>query len=414
MANEKKKTVSKAGTVDISKVVVLFDQNCRFAGNGQVLFGVRVPNTYEIQEMFNAITDPDIERILNRITISKRANGDLVVLQGNRRTLAGQMAMADPKVSETCKANLRKTEALIYENLTPAEELELINDQDQKKFLRSELVNQIWRMQAVGYGANKLAVMFANQLEQWSKNVKGYTEARAITDPKDRAAKMRSLVRNCLDNFIMTIPTLGDRMQKNFFLQTLREDGLLKETDEQPEFLVIQSNMAEFVKKMEEDVAADKWNRQTGGPAFNAYLEEFIANQKNGKGKRKSTERMSIADIKARIATCESEVAKAALQMSIGEPQETFPMLDRIAQLNTRKREAVNAALPNLPANVQKLLRDLFNLETLSDFSLLLKSLEKGFPEPVIDEPIEDAEPESTESETVDNDDDNTDNAPVA
>lgn len=210
-------------------------------------------------------------------------------------------------------------------------------------------------------------------MADWTGNAAKASEIREIKDIEARRQAILSWLKTTLDQHILMIPYLGERVQKAMWLDTLKMDGLLKPTDEQPEFKLHSSSSRtrELVAAKKED--GDKWSVTEGGPKFNALIKTYIDKDAgNGGGQKKKT-RMSSKDIELRREIARSSLAKSVFSMTEGEPQENFQVLDETAALWEQKTEAALAALDSLKPEIQAVVKKIFETSTMMDFNAYLK-----------------------------------------
>ncbi len=263
--NFAKKPVFKK--VNIGNVLLSHDVNVPRFEAGQMVLGITMPDTYDIDQMVTDIVEAG--QINSPLTLLNTPEG-LVVLQGNRRVRAGQKLQKEPTTSQGLLEHLKAVPAMVYDDLSPEEIQMLVNDQNSKRFTRTGLVNWIWAIRATGKTAQDIVPLCFNQMADWSgsKSRAAFARIENIVDPIDRQKEMRKALKGTLEYEILRAYSLGDEVKKNFLLNTMVGENL--KTTEKPQF----STNRAALEKLERAKNADglAWSPADGGTSFNLML----------------------------------------------------------------------------------------------------------------------------------------------
>jgi hypothetical protein len=156
----------KLKSMKVTDIKVDLTKNVRLAADFEVA-GQKV-DTYDLSSMIDQIVAKG--GIMTPIVL----NGNDQVLQGFRRTLAGQKILLDPEkyVSDPDMRadlirSLHKVPVDVYPNLTDKEELDLINDHgDRKGIGRTELVRTVWNLSRAGWSEAEIANQLYHSLAE--------------------------------------------------------------------------------------------------------------------------------------------------------------------------------------------------------------------------------------------------------
>lgn len=332
--------------------------NIRFR-TGSSVFGVAVEkDTYDLPSMKMDIVNGG--GIQEPILVSVRADGTKVPLRGNRRTFAGQELATD----DTTPAELRKhltesTPMVLLSGLTPEQEEELIQDQTQKEFLRSEVVRHIFNLRKQGMGFELIANRLWPTLGKWTGNYQKLAEVREITDPALKREKLKSWLRGTLDCYLLWAFGLGQWMQKQVMLSEMLLDGILPKNAEQPYF--------KTTKNSQKRVAALKKAKDADGAKFNGMMliegSEFkkqcdvfhqedygTANPGTKPSTKKMLNRESVTSLKD---AANSRAVRAILERVLGDQADDAQMRDESAAIYETKSQLVEQYLGGLTDEVK-------------------------------------------------------------
>lgn len=403
------KNSGKWQKLPISKLKVAFDLNIRFR-KGQLTFGVNVEaDTYDLATMKMQIIDAGC--ILEDIWVSERENGDLIVLRGNRRTIAGQELEVDPSTPESVRLALQSVPVRVFKNLTQEQEMELVEDQGQKAFLRSETVQHVWRLLGKGWGFERIAMTLFEVFGKFSGNARKVAEIRAIPaeDVASRRTAIKKWLRGTLDEYIIPAYKLGSRVMKNTLLSEMHLDGILPPTAAKPEWYTTknpQKRMAELEKAKKSDGAT--WNHHTGGKEFNAVIEKFKAEDfpdpsKINPNATPAVKRLTVAELNSRAESSRSSVAKMAFRIATGATEDTFQIRDEFLSLIEAKEmlamQYLTAVKDDATVSVIDAIRAFITMESVTDFEAWLQKYSNPLqtPEPE-QEPEVEAQDESSDT----------------
>lgn len=350
---------------------------------GSEVYGVKVEkDTYDLPGMKAGVVE--MVGIQEPILVSVRKVGDaeeMVPLRGNRRTYAGQELLADSTISaELRHALTQKTPMILLYGLTREQERELIQDQTQKPFLRSEVIKHIFALRQNKWTFDRIAMAMWETLGRFSGNHKKLAEVRDIQDPAAKAAKVKTWLRGTLDNYIIWGYDLGEFVRKCILLSEMKLDGSLPDTAEKPYFLTTkdgQKRIAELKKAKEAD--GTKWNGviPVEGSEFKKCLDKFHAADYGTKpavttaAGPKMMQRKDLEGIKESFS---SRAVKAMIERVLGNEVADLSTADEYAGQMETKRMLVDTYLPRLTSDVANVLRLVFLNPDATDFQAFLES----------------------------------------
>ena len=353
--------------------------NIRFRAGSQ-LFGVTVSkDTYDLPTMRVQIVDGG--GILEPIWVSQRSDKSLIVLRGNRRTLAGKELLADPTISpELRNALTTKTPILLLTGLTPEQERDLINDQTQMSFRRSEVVRNIFELRRNKWDFARIAMLHWETLGKFTQSAKKVAEMRAILDPAAKREKIKSWLRGTLDNYLIWGYDLGTFVQKCILLSCMATDGLLSENDEKPYFNSeknSQKRIAALRKAKEADGA--KFNGQilVEGSEFKKVMDSFHAEDygtTTTPAVPAGPKMMKRQDLEGVKDSFQSQAVRQMIERVLGVEQPTLTARDEFAASQETKEMLAETYLPRLNPEAQKIVRMFLVNPDPNDFQAWLES----------------------------------------
>jgi len=308
--------------------LILNKDNIRFMG-GTMVDGVKVPDTYNLAIMKDAITQEG--GIPGEITVEEMADGSFVVLAGNRRTRAAQEMIAQGVVTLELAEKLKKVRCKVYKDLNEHQRRDLVNDQRNQRYMRSEMTALIWKFQRAGYSYPEIAKHLYPQLTAYTAGgTRIIVEVNNITDEKAREARICLWLKGTVDNVTLACGKMGPRVRKALLLTDLAIDGIspVIGVDEKganvyevAEFAPSQGRCNELRKAMKADGA--NWTPDHGGTEFNAAIAKFIREDKgideNGNVVAEGPKRASADAITDQIGRTKSKAGKSALQFALGK-----------------------------------------------------------------------------------------------
>lgn len=307
------------------------------------------------------------------------------VLRGFRRTLAAQAILAGEGYSPELKKAMEKLPVVVYDDLTPAEEIEIIHDKgDRKNIGRSETLAAVWRM----YEQNFSEKQISNHMVY---SIADYTQNRDLINnlPKEVSARedaIKEWLHGTVGNFMLAAYDCGPRVRTAVMLADMYADGMLpKDADGKPkdinlEFGIkgIRNKVARLVKAKTADRAAGEWNGTNfTGPRFDKTFQEILdkvpatpATPATPEGPKS----MTFAEIDKKKDSAKSQVAKAAMAVAQNKVVMEYPDLDSAAA----RWEEVSLLLIRYYERIQDtLLRDVLSaLVSQKDMAELEKVLE--------------------------------------
>lgn len=241
---------------------------------------VNYRDDYDIPAMREEIRQQG--RILEPVHVRK---DDKVVLKGNRRIAAAQEELADP----TCPAELRKAleaiDVFYYSDLTERETTELVLDHgSQKPLSRVETVKAVWRLVRQMYSERDIITLMYQQLARYTGNTKKAYEAQHLPVGQGREEFLAKWLHGTVGNFLMAVGQMGEFVKEQFILtETKLDRALTKDETEKVKFDVKRDRVTQLTGAKKKDKEGAGWNPEAGGELFNALIEKFIDEDKNGK-----------------------------------------------------------------------------------------------------------------------------------
>lgn len=274
----------KLTTVDMAKVVV-HPLNPRFNGTNNIL-GLNTQSASELAEQIERD-----KRILNRVVLNHNtATGELGAIKGGRRTEAAHILLGRSDISKELFDNLSKTEAEVYTDLTDEQILFLANDQDQKSFSFTEVLNLMLTLFKTGLTWKQVAARVWRQYGRLKGQAKIMNEIESKTDQKDREARIAKWLRGYVDEVVGEAFRIGDMCIKALLTEAAEKDRLINTKNNvdvktwdhtkhplsnPPEVYLTQNRLDVLRKAKESDVKDGSWNGYTGGTAFKEAWIKF-------------------------------------------------------------------------------------------------------------------------------------------
>lgn len=284
----------KLTTVDMSKVVV-HPLNPRFNGTNNIL-GINTQSAAELAEQLKRDG-----RILNRIVVNRNtATGELGAIKGGRRTEAAHLCLNDESSPQGLIEALTKTEAEVYDDLTDEQILFLANDQDQKSFSFTEVLNLMLTLFKMGHTWKEVAARTWRQYGRLRGQAKIMNEIDSISDTKAREARIAKWMKGYVCEVVAEAFNIGDMAIKALLTEAAEKDKLINTKNNvdvatwpkdvplhsPPEVYLTQGRLDMLRKAKELDLKSHDWNGHTGGPAFKevwlTYKNEDLGLDKDG------------------------------------------------------------------------------------------------------------------------------------
>lgn len=350
---------------------------------GTEVHGVKIEkDTYDLPGMKAGIVE--MVGIQEPILVSVRkseAGEEMVPLRGNRRTFAGQELLADSTISAELRAALTaKTPMILLHGLTREQESELIQDQTQKPFLRSEVIKHIFKLRQNKWTFERIAMSMWETLGRFSGNHKKLAEVREIQEPGAKAAKVKTWLRGTLDNYIIWGYDLGEFVRKCILLSEMKLDGSLPDTSEKPYFLTTKDGQKRIAAlKKAKELDGNKWNGviPVEGSEFKKTLDKFHVEDFGTKpavttpSQPKMMQRKDLEGIKESFS---SRAVKAMIERVLGTEVADLTTADEFAGQMETKLMLVTNYLPRLTPDVATVLRLVFVNPDATDFQAFLES----------------------------------------
>lgn len=303
-------------TVHIEDLLVDFDLNIRQRDN------------YDLATLEEQVRDAG--RIIKPMIVKPDESGKkFIVLQGNRRTLVGQKLFKDKTSSQELVENLKKTDVIVYSDLSPTEELAMIMDHSGEKAIsRTEVVISAWRLSKSFLSEGEIAKMMYYPLAKFTGNEKKLLEVP--TESSARAAFLKKWFHGTLGNFILAAAGMGDEVREQFILTHRKEDNLITKDEEAT--LVMKTKrdrITQLSAAMTADLKGSGWVTPQfvmkdgvrtvvgGGEAFNGLIAKFKAEDAGGVVDKSTRPSVKVLQESARVYR--SPAIKATLAVAAGE-----------------------------------------------------------------------------------------------
>jgi hypothetical protein len=376
--------------------------NVRFHGDFEVVKGVKPIDTYDIPSMkLDIVNGPGGGGINTPILVSVREDKRKIVLQGNRRTRAGQELEADPTTPPELLKTLReKTPMILLHGLTPTQEIELVNDQTQKPFLRSEVIRQVFALRKQKWTFMQIAHAMWETLGKFSGNAKKIAEIRGITDAALKKDKIRTWLKGTLDDYLLSACDLGPIVQEYVLLSTMITDNVLPDTAPRP-YVNMEKNSQKRVALLSKAKAADgsKWSgvMLIEGSEFKKAIDALHAEDTGTTPQKPKTETQKMMDrksIEGMKDSFSSRASKAMIERILGGAAPDLDTVDSFAAMMEAKKLVVEQMLPRLKPELAGMLRLVFLNPDPNDF---VDALEMN----VVEEATTETETETTSVEEM-------------
>lgn len=238
---------------------------------------------YDIPSMMEEICQA--KRVLEPLTIKE----DGTILKGHRRFFAVTTLLKDPSIPADLKANIEKLDVRVAEDLSSAEEIQLLFDHgSQKPLNRVEIVKAVWTLHKQMFSPTEIVTLMYNQLAKFTGNPQKAYQAAQITDPQARVKFLKTWLHGTVDNYLLVANRLGERVRKNVILtETEKDRPLTDEEKKAREFVTKTSRIADLNKAKAKDEntkdGGSGWTAERGGKFFNDQIQVFIDEDKGVK-----------------------------------------------------------------------------------------------------------------------------------
>lgn len=258
---------SKLQKFDTRKLKVNRDANFRDIEN------------YDVPSMIEEIVQAG--RILEPLHIEEGG----AVLKGNRRTLAAQTLLADPKTPQDIAEAIRELDVFVYTELTEKERTELILDHgSQKGLTRVEVVKAAWRLQRMMYGERDIIILMYQQLARYTGNTRKAYEASTITNAAEREKVLTKWLHGTVGNYILYAGQMGEYVREQFLLTDLKLDrNLTAEEKERVKFATTRTRIGDLNSAKIADREVGGWDPDKKiGAKFFALIEQYEKEDREG------------------------------------------------------------------------------------------------------------------------------------
>lgn len=279
----------KMETIPLDQISADDHLNMRVA-KGQTVAGVKV--THEKRD-FEGMADviEQLGCIPTPLVISRRKDGTNVLLQGFRRVGGSKIIVKKNPDSELAKQLVAGLPCVVYSDLTPEQERELVNDQKSQEFSRADICRRYFEEMDGGanwfLAAKRMVHQIAKCFQGGDKRYKEIMKLSVEKQPKE----MRLWLTGNVGKTWAYAATNG-QILKDMWLQTyLFEEGY---TSKPPAMVMSAKRVNAVYKAVAADKKAGEWDGKKGGPRFAKLVEtegkvdsEIRANGGKKPGKKK-------------------------------------------------------------------------------------------------------------------------------
>ena len=323
------------------------------------------------------------------------------MIQGHRRTFAGQDLLANPekitvifnmmadsmsKDSPTKAAeikrtivertnevidNLNKVQVMVYKDLTTEERLVLKHDQGSMKGLsKTGVARMVWELDKQFFRELDIIRIGFTQLAGFNGNTRKLAEMPK--EPIAREKFLRKWLHGTLGNWLLPANRMGPYVREQTILYLRSLDGLLKE-GEVVECKLPRTRIEELTAAKKEEEAV--WTSEKGSPKFNALLQKFRDEDKGVITKEK-VERPSAKDLKERVDMFLDANTKDILRFASGEKIDLQKLDERDKQSyrDSKAFECLAAIRHKLPNGFGEFAKHLLG-DNIEELETYLKSL---------------------------------------
>lgn len=309
--------------VSIDKLIVNLSENIRHSKESG---GV---DTYQLSEMVDAIKE--VGHIREPIVVEEQSDG-LHVRRGFRRVGAALKIVADPKSPQALVEAMHKIPALVYKGpLTEIQRLSLINDQDNKRFKYSELLRLAFKYFKSGLKWNQVAYAMYRQWAEITGNVDILNEVDAISGEAAKKKRIDKWLQGTFQKILGNLYNIGPIAMDMAMVEAMEKDKLIKTKknfptlDENqlvpgPKVLLLgkQKRLDALLVAKQVDSQRGQWIMDEGGPEFNALLEKYAKEDKEG-GPAPAPKALTYADLnELATKTAQSQTMKSAFEHASG------------------------------------------------------------------------------------------------
>ncbi len=302
---------------------------------------VNFRDDYDVPSMMDEILQKG--RILEPVWVRKE---DGVVLKGNRRVAAGQELLKNPLLAPEIRKALENVDVFYISDMTEREVTEAVLDHgSQKPLSRVETVKAVWRLQRQMYSERDIITMMYQLLARFTGNTRKAYEAQQITSGELRDKFLQKWLHGTVGNYIMAAGQMGEFIKNQFILTETAADRAL--TDDEKTQLKLKTsrdriNDLSSAKKEDKEKGAG-WTPENGGVKFNAKIEEFVTEDKNGKTPANKN-RPTAEQIEQTADSMQSGMRIAFLQCAGKLPEGEKSKLDAL-DTEYHRRDQIFAAL---------------------------------------------------------------------
>lgn len=347
--------------------------------------GVATTNVQELAERIKI--DGGIRK---KLSVFKDDKGDLLVMVGGRRARAAKSIKADPNAPAAVVKEMDNILCDVYEGLTVEQRLFVINDQDQKKFRFTDIVNLIFLRLDAGLTWQETA---AELYRQYGEVAGGSTATDILNDLDtlvgDRAAWQKRLngwLKGAFKEVYATAHQIGAGLPKMLLTQAAEKDKLIITQANAPKgttadkmvngphcyLMGNQKRLDELEGAKKADMATGQWDAFDGGPAFRTLLDKYHDEDYNGTPKIqvKSLSREKVLEV---AKTAKSKLGDKLLKLAAGDKEIEWKDDDQQIALFEAKKLKYLQAGEFINPEIKRALYMAFNCDDFEGFKAWLK-----------------------------------------
>ena len=331
--------------VSVNKLVINDSENIRHAK------GVDGVDTYQLSEMMDAIK---LVGHIREAIVVEEIGKELHVRRGFRRSKAAQLIVQDQTIAKELYDAMQKIPAIVYQGpLTDLQRLVLINDQDNKRFMFSELVTLIFKYFGQGLKWNQVAFAVYRQWAEATGKRDILNEVDTIQGDEAKRARINKWLQGSFQKVFGAAYNISPMCVTAIKREALEKDKLIKTIRNTPKttdqsgivegpyvyLMGQQSRLTALATAKLVDEGNNNWTIDQGGPEFKTLWEKFHAEDYLGTKLPPPPKSLSYSDLnELSVKIAQSKAVKAAFEHASGKPSIQWSEMDRkVAGLESRE-----------------------------------------------------------------------------
>jgi hypothetical protein len=325
----------KSMHVDIDDIIIVDAENIRH----DPALGI---NTYQLDELKDQVIA--LGYIREPVAL-EQIGKEFHMRRGFRRGKVAKLLAGDPKTPQEIVKAMRAIPAMVYQGpLDEQQRLMLLNDQDTKKFLYSEVVNLIFRLFDSGMNWQQVAWVIYRQWADLTGKRDILNDVDSIEGQAAKAKRINTWLKGTIKETFGDGHALSKLVVEALKRQALERDKLIKTARNTPKttdqkdivpgpYVYIEQKRVDALEAAKlEDIAADTWNGFEGtGPNFHKLWEEYHAADYGLKPEEppalKSLTHATLNELSTK--TSQSKVVRTAFRHAAGFKDVQWQVLDR-------------------------------------------------------------------------------------